>query len=90
MIKHITIIVSGHVQGVFFRQSVRDVALVSELVGYAKNESDGTVLIEAEGEEGKLERLIAWCDQGPKKGKVENITFKYDEIIEGYHDFIIR
>jgi len=90
MKKHLTIRVVGKVQGVFFRQGARDFALERGLVGFAKNESDGAVLIEAEGVVEELEKLNAWCNQGSEKADVESITVKYDEIFEDYHDFIIR
>jgi acylphosphatase len=56
--KRITITVSGLVQGVFFRYTTRNVARKLGLKGIVKNMPDGTVYIEAEGEDADLEQQI--------------------------------
>lgn len=63
--KRFTIIVFGKVQGVWFRASARQQALNLGLKGFARNEADGTVYIEAEGPEEKVRQLIEWCHEGP-------------------------
>lgn len=78
MIKHLNIKVFGSVQGVFFRISAKDMAEKLGIVGFAKNESDGTVYIEAEGEEKDLEKFVEWCKVGPPLAKVEKV-----EVTEG-------
>ncbi len=69
-----TIHVYGKVQGVFFRASAQDKAETLGVFGWVKNEPDGSVLIEAEGPEDKLEEFVAWCKQGPNHAKVEKVT----------------
>ena len=70
---HLSIRVSGKVQGVFYRASTRDKARSLGLCGFVKNEADGSVYIEAEGDKEKLEQLVAWCKQGPPNAQVENV-----------------
>jgi acylphosphatase len=65
--------ISGRVQGVFFRGSAVDKALSLGLTGWAKNLSTGEVEVVAEGAEEALEKLVAWCYQGPPMARVINV-----------------
>lgn len=89
MHQHVIIYVSGHVQGVFFRRGAQEIALKNGLVGYAKNMDDGTVLIEAEGRQEDLEKLIAWCATGSPLSQVESVTHEYSDNIQGFEAFDI-
>ena len=71
--KHINIKVSGRVQGVGFRFCTYEQFVDLGLVGKAENQPDGSVLIDTEGEEEKLNKLIEWCKVGPTGAKVENV-----------------
>lgn len=71
--KHINITVSGKVQGVFFRQSTVDVARQLMLKGFVRNEADGTVYVEAEGNVEQLGKLIEWCRKGPPRASVTDV-----------------
>jgi acylphosphatase len=59
------IVVSGRVQGVFFRGTAAEQARALGLTGYARNLDDGTVEIVAEGSRRALEVLAAWAHRGP-------------------------
>lgn len=72
--KHVSITVFGKVQGVFFRASARDVAEGLSLTGFAKNQPDGSVYIEIEGDAEKLEQFMVWCKQGPPRAEVDTIN----------------
>lgn len=76
MIKHINIKIHGLVQGVFFRVKAKEKARKLNIVGFAKNEIDGTVYIETEGEEKDLEEFIKWCKMGPDLAKVDTLEIK--------------
>ncbi len=69
--------ISGKVQGVFFRASTQEVALRLEVNGLVRNERDGSVYIEAEGSEEKMNQFIAWCRHGPTRAQV--VTFVMQE-----------
>ncbi len=71
MRKHYNITVAGRVQGVFFRASTKTSADHLGIKGFVKNLPDGTVYIEAEGEEETLKQFVEWCSQGPKAARVE-------------------
>jgi len=66
-------IVSGRVQGVFFRASTRDQALALGLRGFARNLPDGRVEVLAAGDDIALDRLAAWLRQGPATAQVEDL-----------------
>ena len=68
------IIVSGNVQGVFYRVTARDKAKECSLTGWVKNTDNGDVEIMATGEEENLQQFIEWCRTGPSKAKVDNVV----------------
>lgn len=66
-------LVSGHVQGVFFRASTRDTAQALGLEGCARNLDDGRVEVVAQGSEEAIEALRAWLHEGPPQARVEQV-----------------
>ncbi|HEX4211520.1 MAG TPA: acylphosphatase [Candidatus Binataceae bacterium] len=71
------LIISGRVQGVFFRASAADRANQLGLTGYARNLPDGTVEIVAEGCADALKLLAEWAKQGPSHAHVEHVDEKW-------------
>jgi acylphosphatase len=67
----------GRVQGVGFRYDARKKAEKFGVVCAPRNEVDGSLFIEAEGEHEALEKFIAWCRKGPWGAKVERIEVVY-------------
>lgn len=86
MVKQYTIIVSGKVQGVFFRATTKQKADELNISGFARNEPDGCVYIRAEGEEENLQAFIAWCHLGPPRARVDQciITASIPEGLSGF------
>ena len=78
--KALKINVSGKVQGVFFRASAREAAEKLSIKGFAQNQPDGSVLIEAAGEEENLKQFIDWCKQGPPRAEVSNLDVQESEL----------
>ena len=66
-------LVSGKVQGVWYRASAREQALALHLEGFARNLPDGSVEVVALGEEKALDALEAWLWQGPPLAKVTEV-----------------
>jgi acylphosphatase len=66
-------IVTGHVQGVFFRASTRERALALGLRGSAVNRADGSVEVRAAGEPEALDALERWLRHGPAHARVEAV-----------------
>lgn len=80
-------IVSGKVQGVWFRASARDQALALGLRGYARNLADGRVEVLAAGDDASIDRMAAWLRQGPPRARVddlERLPAQDDEAGEGF------
>ena len=73
MPKHYAIKVWGQVQGVNFRTNAKQAADVLGLSGWVKNEPDGSVSIEAEGDEKSLDSFVAWCKQGSAEASVAKV-----------------
>jgi len=87
--KHLNIKVFGRVQGVFFRDSVGRKAEEWGIRGFVRNESDGSVYIEAEGPEEALEKLVNWCWEGPEFAKVTRVEIEEGDIKE-FENFQVR
>ena len=71
--KTIHIIISGKVQGVFFRVTAKRKAQGLNLTGWVKNTAEGNVEIMVSGESEVLEKFLKWCNQGPENASVENV-----------------
>ncbi|WP_420579960.1 acylphosphatase [Reichenbachiella sp.] len=69
-----SILVSGKVQGVFYRASTAEEAKRLGVTGWVKNLPSGEVLIEAFGIQEQVEALAAWCKQGPPLSEVNKVT----------------
>lgn len=86
--KHSKILVKGKVQGVYYRASTVERAKSLGLVGTVRNLDDGSVMIEAEGEQLKLDALIKWCKIGPAMAKVQRVDVLEGEV-KNYDTFTI-
>jgi len=69
--------VHGRVQGVFFRASTEETARSLGITGWVRNCPDGTVEIHAEGSRDRLDRLIAWCHEGPPRAEVQKVDVEW-------------
>jgi acylphosphatase len=87
--KRYVIKVTGKVQGVFFRDTARQVATRLGLTGFAHNEPDGSVHIEVEGDESKLQAFVQWCRTGSPYARVETVEYSPKEVA-GHIGFDIR
>jgi acylphosphatase len=85
----LVIVVSGQVQGVKFRYEATKLASTLGIAGLAKNQPDGSVYIDAEGDKLAIEKLLAWCRIGPSHASVTSVTYTEREPI-GYRGFIVR
>jgi len=88
--KRVQMIVSGRVQGVFFRASVQREAKQLGLTGYVKNRLDSTVEIVAEGEEDLVKHLIAWAQNGPSTARVDKVETRWRSYTGEFSEFRIK
>ncbi len=71
--KRVHLYISGRVQGVFFRDSTRQLALGMNLKGFVRNLPDGRVEAVIEGEDKAVDRLVNWCHVGPPGALVTHV-----------------
>lgn len=76
-VRTIKAIVSGKVQGVFYRASTQKAAKELGLTGYAKNLANGEVEVEATGQELVLIKLVEFLEQGPPQADVKTVAWDY-------------
>ncbi|HJQ93729.1 MAG TPA: acylphosphatase [Candidatus Thermoplasmatota archaeon] len=77
--KRIRVLVSGTVQGVWFRESTREEADRLGVAGWVRNLADGRVEAVFEGAALGVEAMAAWCHRGPKGAAVERVDAKPEE-----------
>lgn len=83
------LVVSGRVQGVFFRASAADYARKLGVTGYVRNLRDGTVEILAEGSRVNLRHLETWAHQGPEYAQVDGVISEWDDSRNEFDSFRI-
>ena len=72
-------VVKGRVQGVFFRDTCRRVALELKVAGSAANLPDGTVEVILEGEPANVEEVLEWCRSGPSYADVSSVEISEED-----------
>lgn len=83
------LIISGRVQGVFFRMETQRAAKAAGVSGWVRNLPDGNVEALLEGLPEKIESVIAWCRQGPPRARVEQVEVYKQDYSGVYEDFSI-
>ncbi|CAN5478734.1 MAG: acylphosphatase [Acidimicrobiia bacterium] len=83
------VVVSGRVQGVWFRESCRRHAVSLGLAGWVANRADGAVEAVFEGPELAVARAVAWCRTGPRYAEVTGIEVR-QEPLAGASGFAVR
>ena len=83
------VVVHGHVQGVFFRDSARRMATSRGVAGWITNRPDGAVEAVFEGNGPAVESLVEWCRDGPRGAYVDRVDV-VEEAPEGLSGFAVR
>jgi len=81
------VVVTGRVQGVFFRDSCRKRARAAGVGGWVRNTEEGAVEAWFEGDQHVVEGLVAWCREGPAGARVDTVTVSRESPAgdEGFH-----
>jgi acylphosphatase len=83
------VLITGRVQGVWFRESCRDQAQAAGVAGSVRNLADGRVEVVLEGPPAAVDEVVAWCRHGPPRARVDGIEV-VDEAPVGEQGFRVR
>ncbi len=83
------VLISGVVQGVFYRAYTRDQARARGLKGWVRNLPDGRVAAVFEGKREVIEDMLAWCRQGPPYAAVDEVQVNWQDYVGDLADFRI-
>ncbi len=83
-------VISGRVQGVFFRMETQRAARRIGVTGWVRNKADGTVEAIFEGDEDRVASVLEWCKQGPPHARVDNIDVKMAAFSGEFESFDVR
>ena len=83
------VVVSGRVQGVFFRDSARREAQRHGVTGWVRNRRDGAVEAHFEGDSDAVAQVVLWCREGPRSADVDDLSVTEVEP-EGFEGFEVR
>ena len=86
MKQSVILTIHGHVQGVGYRYFIKQKADLLGISGFVKNQPNGIVYVEAEGETGQLQLFIGICRQGPSHAWVEKVDVQYCPV-QDFEDF---
>jgi len=89
-VKALHVIVSGRVQGVWFRASTQQQATDMGVEGWVRNLADGSVEIFMQGGDSSVDRLLSWCYQGPEGANVISVDYEIAEADPSIKGFRIR
>lgn len=90
MTERVHLLVTGHVQGVFYRASIRREAMRLGLAGWVRNLPDGRVEAAAEGTRSALEALVAWARVGPPRAQVDAVEVRWEGPVGEGGGFVVR
>jgi acylphosphatase len=82
-------VVTGKVQGVAYRTYVQEAATALQLVGYTKNQPDGSVLVVAQGEPESLKSFIEHLHEGSLTSVVEGVAAEWRSASKTFHEFSV-
>ena len=88
--KRVVTRVEGLVQGVYFRDYAQKEARSLELSGWVRNRPDGTVEAVLEGEEDKVDTMIAWLHTGSPQAEVTEVQVTEEQVLGDKTAFAIR
>ncbi len=83
-------IISGRVQGVFFRMETKYAADRFGVTGWVRNRSDGAVEALFEGEKQNVDAVLKWCESGPPLSRVDQVAVEWETYTGAFSRFEIR
>ncbi len=89
-VKSVHVLVSGRVQGVFFRSSLKATCDRLGVKGWVKNKPDGNLEALLQGQEEELEEVIRWCKRGPERAEVSRVESHdlHSDVVRGNFEIV--
>ncbi|MBW1821603.1 MAG: acylphosphatase [Deltaproteobacteria bacterium] len=87
--KRAHVIISGRVQGVFFRMETQKAAKRYGVYGWTRNKADGTVEALFEGDKTSVDLILEWCQEGSPPAKVEKAEVNWEDYTGEFKEFKI-
>ncbi|MDX2482018.1 MAG: acylphosphatase [Desulfuromusa sp.] len=84
------VLITGRVQGVWFRQSTKNTAEQFGVSGWCRNNPDGSVEAAFEGEESAVKSVIEWCKDGSELAHVDDLQIEWEKPTGEFERFFIR
>ncbi|MFZ5602564.1 MAG: acylphosphatase [Pseudomonadota bacterium] len=88
--ERIRVVVSGRVQGVFYRASTQEAATSLGVTGWVRNLDNGDVEFEAQGTPDQLQQLLQWAQRGPARALVTGLSQETCPLQQHEHRFEVR
>ncbi len=88
MKKAVKLLINGTVQGIFFRQYIKEQAEKNNVKGFVRNLQDGRVEAFLEGNSDEVDKMISIAERGPQHAQIRNVEQK-EEKFQGLKDFKI-
>ena len=88
--RRVRLVIRGLVQGVSYRANAAHEGRRLGVTGWVRNQPDGSVLLEAQGDADRIESLIDWCKQGPSLAEVERVETSDVPLERDERGFAIR
>ena len=83
--------IRGRVQGVWYRGAMQEEARARHVAGWVRNEHDGSVVAEIEGERAAVDALVAWARTGPPGARVDDVAVEWQTATGAEHGrFAVR
>jgi acylphosphatase len=84
------LLISGKVQGVYFRYNTQIVSSRHGVTGWVRNLDDGQLEVVLEGEKIDVDHVIRWCKTGPPEAKVEHVEVQYENYTGEFKEFKVN
>jgi acylphosphatase len=88
--KRVQVVVTGDVQGVFFRDNTKDTAGKVGVTGWVRNRFDGAVEAEFQGPPNAVDEMVAFCGENPGRSEVTEVQAREIEVVGGETGFEVR
>lgn len=88
--KRVRLLISGQVQGVWFRMSTKEQADRLGVSGWVRNRRSGHVEVIAEGEEAAIDALVAWCKVGSEGARVARVDITHETFSGELDGFVVE